>query len=210
MRRILMSAAAIAAVASMAACNKADNTGAGGSVGSDSPGQAEPVNAAQDAMSAPVGMASAATLGRTTDGFVTNAAISDMYEIEAGKLAQQKGQNAQVKAFGAMMVKDHTTMSTKMKAALSKAGANVTAPTKLDERRQGMIDNLKAANGADFDTAYLAQQEAAHNEALTLVRTYAENGDNAALKAHASEGAPKIQQHLDKVKQLQDTSKKQG
>ena len=35
----------------------------------------------------------------TTD-FIQKAAMSDMYEIEAGKIASQKGQTAPVKGFG--------------------------------------------------------------------------------------------------------------
>jgi len=200
MKRILMSAAALAAVASLAACNRADNTGAEGSV-SDTPGQNPAVNAAQDAMSAPVGETSAATLGRTTDGFVTNAAIGDMYEIEAGKMAQQMGKSDAVKTFGGQMVKDHTATSAKLKATLGTAGADVTPPTTLDERRQGMIDNLKSA-GDNFDSVYAAQQKAAHDEMLTLMKTYADNGDNAALKALAAETAPKVQMHLDMANKL--------
>jgi putative membrane protein len=202
MKRILLGAAAVAAVVSLAACNRGDNTGASGSV-SDTPGQNPAVNAAQDAMSGPVGQASASTAGQTTEGYVNAAAIGDMYEIEAGKMAQQKGSKAEVKALGAMLVKDHTAMSNEMKAALPGSGANATPPTTLDERRQGMIDNLKTPTGADFDTAFLAQQATAHEEALTLHRGYSENGDNAALKALAGKATPKIQAHLDRVKKLQ-------
>jgi putative membrane protein len=200
MKRILFSAAALAAVVSLAACNRSDNTGAEGSV-SDTPGQNPAVNAAQDAMSGPVGETSAATLGRTTDGFVTGAAVGDMYEIEAGKLAQQMGKSEAVKSFGAQMVRDHTATSAKMKAALPGSGANVTPPTTLDERRQGMIDNLRAA-GDNFDSVYAAQQKAAHDEMLTLMKTYADAGDNAALKALATETAPKVQMHLDMANKL--------
>ena len=66
-----------------------------------------------------------------------------------------------------------------------------------------MIDNLTAAKCADFDKVYLAQQEAAHNEALTVMQGYADNGDNAGLKALAQKAIPKIKAHLDKVRQLQ-------
>ena len=127
MKRMLMGAAALAALASMAACNKSDNTGAS----SSSAEQGNPaVNAAQDATSAAVGAASASTLGaNTTEGYVKAAAISDMYEIEAGKLAQQKSKNAGIKSFAAMMVKDHTATSNEMKTGLPKSGANVTLPT---------------------------------------------------------------------------------
>lgn len=191
-RPLLVGVAAMALT--LAACqrNEADTA---------SPGQSEPVNAAQDAMSSAVGAVSAATLGQTTEGFATNAAISDMYEIEAGKLAQEKGQAAAVKEFGAMMVKDHTASSTEMKP-LAQA-ANVTLPTELDERRKGLLDNLRAASAADFDKVYTDQQVAAHEEAHNLLSGYGQDGGDAGLKAFAAKTAPIVQGHLDKARALQ-------
>jgi putative membrane protein len=184
-----------AAALTLAACQRNEAETA-------NPGQAEPVNAAQDAMSAAVGTVSAATLGQTTEGFVTNAAISDMYEIEAGKMAQEKGQAQAVKDFGAMMVKDHTASSTEMKP-LAQA-ANVTLPTEMDERRQGMIDNLRAASAADFDATYIDQQVAAHQEAHNLLSGYAQDGENAELKAFAAKTAPIVQGHLEKARSMEN------
>ena len=100
-----------------------------------------------------------------------------------------------------MMVTEHTAMSNEMKPLVTAAGK--TPPTGLDDRRKGLIDNLNAASAADFDKTYLAQQEAAHSEALTLMQGYADHGDDAGLKAGAAKAAPKVQAHLDKVKALQ-------
>lgn len=192
MTRAIFVCAAAASALALAACGQQ----------AESPGQTEPVNAAQDAVGAAVGQVSASTMGaNSTEAFVANATMSDMYEIQAGEMAQQKGQSADVKAFGKMMVADHTAMSNEMKPAAQAAGQ--TPPADLDERRKGMLDNLRAANGADFDRVYLEQQEAAHQEALTLMRGYADNGDNAQLKALAQKAAPKIQAHLDRVRQIQ-------
>jgi putative membrane protein len=202
MKHLLMSAAAIATVLTLGACNKKDNTGADSTaVASDTTGGAGPVDATQDAMAGPVGAASASTVGQTTDGFVTGAATGDMYEIEAGKLAEKMGKSAEVKSYGAMMIKDHTATSAKLKATLPTSGATATVPTVLDERRQGLIDNLKTA-GADFDKVYVAQQKTAHEEMLSLMKGYADNGENAALKALAAETAPKVQMHLDMANKL--------
>ena len=198
MKRALFLSVVAAAGLSLAACQKTDSqpTAADPGTGNDA------VNTAQDATSAAVGATSAATVGQmSTDAFVTNAAISDMYEIEAGQIAQKKGQSADVKAFGKMMVSDHTAMSNEMKPLITAAGK--TAPAGLDERRKGLIDNLNAASAAVFDNVYLSQQEAAHSEALTLMQGYADNGDDAGLKGAAAKAVPKIQAHLDRVKQLQ-------
>lgn len=198
MKRAMMLAAAAVTAMSLAACQQKDETATAADPGTSN----EAVNAAQDATSAAVGATAAATVGQvSTDAFVTNAAIGDMYEIQAGQIAQKKGQSAGVKDFGKMMVTEHTAMTNTMKPLIVAAGK--TAPTGLDERRKGLIDNLNAASAADFDKTYLAQQEAAHSETLTLMQGYADNGDDAGLKAAAAKAVPKVQAHLDKVKSLQ-------
>lgn len=197
MARYTFLAAAAAAALSLGACQKQDATANPADPGT---GNAA-VNAAQDATSAAVGGASAMTAGPVnTDAFVANAAISDMYEIQAGQIAQRKGQSQAVKDFGKMMVTDHTALSNSMKPLIVAAGK--TPPPALDERRKGLIDNLNAASAADFDRVYLDQQEAAHNEALTLMKGCADKGDDAGLKTAAAKAAPKIQAHLDHVIQL--------
>ena len=194
-RALLIAAAAVSALA-VAACNRQE-----AATNDANPGQTGPVNAAQDAVGAAVGQVSASTMGaNSTDAFTSNAAISDMYEIQAGQMAQKKGQSAGVKDFGKMMVTHHTAMSNEMKPLIAAAGQ--TPPAELDQRRKGMLDNLTAASAADFDKVYLAQQEAAHEEALTLMKGYADNGDNAGLKAAAQKAVPKVQEHLNKVKSL--------
>lgn len=194
-RAMILTAAAVAAL-SVAACQKKDATADAANPGVTNEG----VNATQDATAAAVGVAASAVAPMSTDAFVTNAAISDLYEIQAGQIAQKKGQAADVKAFGKMMVTEHTAMSNEMKPLIAAAGK--TAPSGLDERRKGLIDNLNAASAADFDKVYLSQQEAAHNEALSLMQGYADNGDDAGLKAGAAKAVPKVQAHLDKVKSL--------
>lgn len=197
MKRVLMTGAALIAAAGLAACHK---TGANANQDVSNPGQSAPVNTAQDVASTAVGMGSAAVNGLRAEGYVPAAAIADMYEIQAAKIAEQRGKDPQVKQMAAMIIKDHTDLSNKMKAALPQAGVNVQLPTALDERRQGMIDNLKAAGDADFDLAYLHQQLAAHTEALALHQEYAKAGDNPTLKTLAEGAVPVIQKHLDMVR----------
>src|SRR4051812_23945735 len=106
MKRAILFAAAAATALSLAACQKKD-------VNPTDPGTTNPaVNTAQDATGAAVGTASATTAGATnsTDGFVTSLVTANMYEIQAGQVAASKGQSPDVKAFGKMMVTDHTAL----------------------------------------------------------------------------------------------------
>jgi putative membrane protein len=192
LRALATTGVALAASVALAACG--DNT--------NQPGQSSPVNAAQDATSAVVGQTSAATLGANTlQGYVTNAAIGDMYEIEAGRMAAERGTSAETRRLGEMLVTDHTASSERM-APLARA-AGETPPTEMDERRKGLIDNLRAAQGAEFDRVFASQQVAAHEEALTLHRGYADNGDRAELQAFARDLVPRLESHLEAARQLE-------
>ena len=208
-RNLYLAAAAIGAL-SLAACSKpaADTTAATGSTtAGDAVATAnQPVNAAQDAAGAAVGAASASTLGaHDTGAFVSNASQSDMYEIGAAKIAQTRSKNAKIKDFAKSMIAAHTAMMNEMAPLVKAAGKE---PAKeLDQRRNGFVDNLKQATDANFDKTYVDQQVAAHEEALTLVKGYADAGDDAGLKAGAAKAVPKVQMHLDKVKAIQASMK---
>ncbi|MGZ6015024.1 MAG: DUF4142 domain-containing protein [Phenylobacterium sp.] len=210
---LFLSAAAVAAL-SLAACNKpasttaSDTANSAGSAASDaasSTGAA--VNKAEDATGAAVGAASANTIGpHDTAAFVSNASQSDMYEIQAAKIAETRSKNPDIKAFAKMMVKDHTATSAAM-GPLAKA-AGQTPADKLDDRRSGLIDHLNKASDADFDRVYVDQQVAAHKEALDLMNGYAKDGSDAGLKGAAAKTAPKVQMHLDKIAAIQSAMKK--
>jgi len=207
MNRAFLLTAAAATALSLAACNKpATNTtppADATQTATNATGAAQDtVGAAQDTVGGAVGQTSASTLGsHDTGAFVSNASQSDMYEIQAGQIASTRSKNADVKAFGKSMVTDHTAMMNQMKPLITAAGQ--TPADKLDERRQGFIDNLKTASDAAFDKTYIDQQVAAHGEALTLMQGYADNGPDAGLKAGAAKAVPKIQMHLDKAKSIQ-------
>jgi putative membrane protein len=200
--------AAAAGALSLAACNKAANTAsntadaASNTMAAANPGQTEPVNKAQDVTGAAVGKMSAATVGsRDTGAFVSNAVQGNMYEIQAAQLAEQKSKTPAVQTFAKRMVKDHTALDKEMKPLITKAGQ--TPPTDLDQRRKGMLDNLKAADAASFDKTYADQQVAAHEETLTLMQGYAKDGPDAGLKGGAAKAVSTVQEHLAMAKKLQ-------
>jgi putative membrane protein len=78
----------------------------------------------------------------------------------------------------------------------------VAPPAHLDDRRQGMIDELRGAKAADFDGRYMSQQIDAHKEALILMQGYAKNGDAAAVKEFAAKTAPIVQSHLNMAEHI--------
>jgi putative membrane protein len=165
----------------------------------------EPVDKAQDMAAAPVGQMSAATMGSNmVSAYVPNAAMADMYEIQAADIALERSQNARVKEMAQMIKTDHTAASNAMKAMLPQAAPDMTPPTALDQRRQGLIDNLRSASAANFDQTYIDQQIAAHSEALTLHRGFSDQ--DSPLAAHARNVVPKIEAHLRMAEQLKSAN----
>ena len=73
----------------------------------------------------------------------------------------------------------------------------------MTAEQQGMLDTLKAASGAEFDRAFLAQQVQAHQKALDMLNGYAAGGEAEPLKQFATKVAPVVQSHLDKARSMQ-------
>jgi putative membrane protein len=139
----------------------------------------------------------------STADFVKQVAISDMFELESNKLAQQKG-NAAEKAFASQMVTDHTKTSTELKGMVSGGKVKAELPTAIDSSHQSKLDKLKAANDKDFSSEFDAMQISAHKDAVDLFERYAKGGDNPDLKDWAGKTLPALQHHL---KMAQDLDK---
>jgi putative membrane protein len=131
--------------------------------------------------------------------------LTNLYEVEAGKIAQTKAQSSAVKDFAKTMVTDHPAMTRQM-TELFKA-TNEKIPTELGPRGKSMIAALNAARPEDFDKLYLEQQRAAQRAELSLLQDYAKDGERAEVKPVAGKAALVVQAHLDKVNELRAAAK---
>ena len=138
----------------------------------------------------------------STPDFVQKAAMSDMYEVQAGKLAADKGQSDAVKQFGQQMVDAHTKTTEELTGIVKTKNIKVDLPTKLDAKHQKLIDDLNSASAQDFDKTYANQQVDAHKEAVDLFKKYASKGDDPDVKQFAEKTLPTIEHHLDEAKKL--------
>ncbi len=189
---------ALAAVLALSACNR---TGADANKDAANPGDSAAVNAVQDMAAGPVGAVSAATAD-TAQEFVTAAAMADRYEIEAGEIAAARATRADIKAFARMMTDAHAKTTADLKKVIADNKIPVSLPATLDDRRTGLLNNLRTASDGDFDLAYLRQQAAAHTEARTLMNTYADRGDNEALKAAAAKTRTVVLGHINELRRI--------
>ena len=203
--KILLGTVAMAGLMVLAACNQetASNAPPAQTAQNEpAPGtKNETVSAVKDAVAGAVGTISA-ELTSSTKGFVDEAALTDMYEVQAGQLATMRAKSADAKNFGQHMIDDHTKSTNELKSILAKSAPNFLPPMQLDSRREGLLNDLKGAKDEDFEGRYIAQQINTHNEALILMRGYAKDGDNPDIKDFAAKVQPVVQMHLDMVNDI--------
>jgi putative membrane protein len=130
--------------------------------------------------------------------YVEMAAASDLFEIQSGRMAAERGQSAAVRQFGSMLVQHHTQTTAQLTAAATAAG---TMPTPdLMPMQAQMMAELRAASNANFDRVFVRQQVQAHEMALALHSNYASSGDTPALRAVASAAVPVVRGHLEQAR----------
>ena len=137
--------------------------------------------------------------------FVREAANSGMFEIQSSQLAEQKSQDPHIKQFGQRMVQDHTKADDQLKSIAQKT-KNLEVPNSLDQGLQQKLQQLKDANGTQFDQLYARMQLEGHQKTVSLFQNYAQNGDDAQLKQFAQKVLPELQQHLQMAQSLPQTT----
>src|SRR3984885_7782807 len=128
------------------------------------------------------------------ESFYKNAAEGGIFEVDAGKLAQDKGNSQQVKDFGAMMVKDHSAANEKLKALA--ATKNIELPTSASVSQMATKAKLDVLSGNTFDESYIKSRVKAHRATLALFRKEIDSGQDADAKAFASTTLPTLRAHM--------------
>lgn len=128
-------------------------------------------------------------------------------DIDAGKLAESKTRNKEVRAFAQRMVADHSSVNKQATALVQKL--HVT-PEENDTSRslaQGGAasrDRLKALSGSAFDKAYVDNEVSYHRTVLEAIdKTLIPGASNAELKALLTKVRPAIAAHLEHAQHMQ-------
>ena len=126
--------------------------------------------------------------------FYKNAAEGGMFEVDAGNLAQSKGNSQQVKDFGAMMVKDHSAANDKLKSIA--ASKSISLPGSASVGQMATKAKLDVLSGDTFDKSYIKSQIKAHRQTIALFNKEVASGQDADAKAFARATLPTVKSHL--------------
>jgi putative membrane protein len=126
--------------------------------------------------------------------FVGKVSQGGMYEVELGKVAQDKGMTQDIKDSGNTETHDHMLVGDKLKSIMEANG--MTFPTSLNAEFQARLDKISALPADQFDAAYIADMKKIHMADGAAFKKEAMDGSNADLKAFAAETYNIVQRHL--------------
>ncbi len=128
-------------------------------------------------------------------------------EVDAGKLAEKKSMNPEVKSFANMMVTEHTSVMKQTKDLTKKLNVkpkDCPASKEMAKDAEKNEKKLKGLKGTAFDRAYVDQMVIDHQNVLdTIDHTLLPNAKNEELKALLTTVRPSVATHLDHAKELQ-------
>jgi putative membrane protein len=129
-------------------------------------------------------------------------------EIEQARIAEKKAQNARVKRFASMMLKDHGDADSKGNDVAKKARASLT-PSDVSNRLESDAKQMTAAIGAekagkDFDRSYIDAQVKEHRAVLESIdRELLPSVKSTEVKELLQTVRPKIEGHLREAEDIQ-------
>jgi len=165
---------------------------------------------------------------RRTDArlLIGDMTIAGLAEVRLGQLASERAENPDVKAFGQMMVKDHSAANAEL-AKLASA-MKIEPPMDVARKHAEMANRLSALSGAEFDRAYLAAIVEGHQDVANRLRMWtmesrplgpppvgepkgedaARGGrDEEALTTWSTNALPIVEKHLERARELQKALK---
>lgn len=136
--------------------------------------------------------------------FLTKAAAGGLYEVEAGKLAEVKGASEEVKAFGAMLTKDHGIANDELRQLAMNKG--VSLPNQISATKQSRLDKISKAKNFDLEFVKEVGMDD-HKNDIALFEKAATGSDESDVKAFARKSLPALKNHHDHAVSLKKSLK---
>lgn len=153
------------------------------------------------------------TVSHGSDGdarhFALQASKRGAAEVELGTLAAQRATRAEVKAFGQMMVREHTRKSEALQQAVALHGVELSK--ELPDESEELMARLQALTGAEFDREYMQAMVDAHQEMKAMVEgrlndarrmTTSKSQLELAVDQWTQNALPGVEQHLARARQI--------
>ena len=125
----------------------------------------------------------------TMDPAKAPAILNGNFAKATSQLAVERSQTEAVRQFAELEVAEQTAVATAF-------GVPADAPLSIPEDKAAMLEQLPAAEGAEFDMMYVDGQIAGHEELRGIHADYAESGEDPMARGASMVGVTGIDTHL--------------
>ncbi|HWI80299.1 MAG TPA: DUF4142 domain-containing protein [Ramlibacter sp.] len=139
-------------------------------------------------------------LARADRKFIEEAAEGGMMEVEAGKLAQTKASDPNVKSFGEKLEKDHSAANDDLVKLANSKHVELPAGPSRGERKD--IEKLGKLSGKDFDKQFVAMGVKDHEKDIKKFEKASGKSKDPELKAWIDKTLPTLREHLAMAQKL--------
>ncbi|MEP6670841.1 MAG: DUF4142 domain-containing protein [Chthoniobacter sp.] len=146
-------------------------------------------------------LADDAAVNSSDKSFIKDAYQGGLAEVKMGELGQGKSANAEIKAFAAHIVADHTKANAELKTLANSKKVSVSEDPSL--MAQGKAKLLDVKSGESFDKAYAEAMVSDHKKDIAAFEKEANEGTDPDVKAFAAKTLPTLKMHLSMAEDLQ-------
>lgn len=133
--------------------------------------------------------------------FIENAAEGGMFQVQAGKLAAARAQDAQVKDYANMLVDQHTKANEDLMKVASAKGVEMPAAPSRAQRNE--LDKLGKLRGAEFDRDFVRDVGIRdHQKDIKAYEKAQKDVKDPELKAWVDQTLPTLKTHLAAAEKL--------
>jgi putative membrane protein len=137
--------------------------------------------------------------------FAVEAADGGLYEVQVATLALTKATSTRVKQFAQMMVDDHGSANTELKALA--AQKNIILPDVMSEKCQKKYYDLDQKKAEDFDKEYVDLMIKDHKDDIDKFEKEADKGEDGEVKSWAAGKLATLRHHLEEAERIKDDLK---
>ena len=138
--------------------------------------------------------------------YAVEVANGVMMEVKMGKMVEEKASQADVKNFGANMVKDHSRDIAMLKSIA--AESNITLPDSVGGKQEKKYEDLTKESGKKFDKDYVDFMVNDHKEDVKTAEDAIKNVKDPSLHTFAVNSLPVLKEHLRMITNIQSAMKK--
>ncbi len=154
-------------------------------------------------------------IARSTDAlsaddksFVEHAIQGGLFEVQFGKMVADRASEPQLRAYGQMLIDDHTNADLKLRQIATARG--LALPATLSEAKKESLEKLGSLSADRFDREAVTMAIEDHKQDIAAFDAEAKQGDTADLQSFAKSTLPVLEKHLDAAERLRTQLKHGG